>query len=335
MKRKVALVTGGAGFIGSHIVDLLLEKKFYVLSVDNLSGGHKKNINKHKKKKNFKFLKIDICNLTKKNLKINKLDYVFHFAGKGDIVPSIVYPKKYFLTNLIGTINILEIARQFKIKKFLYAASSSCYGLATTPTNETHKLDPLYPYALSKLMGEDAAFHWNKLYNLPVTSIRIFNAYGPRVKTTGAYGAVFGVFFKQKLSKKPFTLVGDGSQMRDFLHVKDVANAFYLAAVKKTKNSIFNLGYGKPKSIMSLINILGGKYIKIPKRPGEPDYTWANIGRIKKELKWKPKINFEAGVNEMIKDINYWKNAPLWNIKKIKIATKEWFKYMNKYKKKK
>ncbi len=333
MKKKIALVTGGAGFIGSHVVDLLLEKKFKVIVVDNLSGGHKRNIQKHLKKKNFKLIKSDICNLKKKNLKVNKLDFIFHFAGKGDIVPSIIYPKDYFLTNLLGTINILEIARTLKIKKFLYAASSSCYGLAKTPTKETNKLNPLYPYALSKLMGEDAVLHWSKLYNLPATSVRIFNAYGPRVKTTGAYGAVFGVFFKQKLSKKPFTLVGDGTQKRDFLHVSDVAKAFYLAAIKKTKNRIFNLGSGDPKSIKSLIKILGGGYIKIPKRPGEPHYTWADISRIKKELSWRPKKDFQLGVKEMIKEINYWKNAPLWNVKKIKIATKDWFKYMNKYKK--
>ena len=135
------------------------------------------------------------------------------------------------------------------------------------------------------------------------------------------------------MSKKPFTLVGDGTQKRDFLHVSDVAKAFYLAAIKKTKNRIFNLGSGDPKSIKSLIKILGGGYIKIPKRPGEPHYTWADISRIKKELSWRPKKDFQLGVKEMIKEINYWKNAPLWNVKKIKIATKDWFKYMNKYKK--
>jgi len=333
MKKKIALVTGGAGFIGSHVVDLLLEKKFKVIVVDDLSGGHINNIKHHLKNKNFHFVKKNICNLKTKDLKVKQLDFTFHFAGKGDIVPSIVYPKEYFSTNLMGTINILEISREFKIKKFLYAASSSCYGIAKTPTKETAKVDPLYPYALSKLMGEDAAIHWSKLFNIPTISIRIFNAYGPRVKTTGAYGAVFGVFFKQKLSKKPFTLVGDGSQKRDFLHVRDVARAFFKAANSKTNFNIFNLGAGKPQSIRSLIKILGGDYVKIPKRPGEPHKTWANISRIKKELKWEPELSFDDGVREMLKNINYWKNAPLWNIKKIKSATKDWFKYMNKYKK--
>jgi UDP-glucose 4-epimerase len=328
MKNKIALVTGGAGFIGSHLVDLLLDKKFKVIVIDNLSGGHKKNIKHHLKNKNFKFINADICNVKIQDLKLKKIDFTFHFAGKGDIVPSIVYPKEYFFTNVMGTINILEISKKFKVKKFLYAASSSCYGIAKTPTKETDKLSPLYPYALSKLMGEDIVIHWNKLYKIPVISIRIFNAYGPRVKTTGAYGAVFGVFFKQMLSKKPFTLVGDGTQKRDFLHVRDVANAFYLASQNNSKFNIFNLGAGKPQSIKSIIKILGGKFIKIPKRPGEPHKTWADISRIKKQLKWKPKINFKDGVNEMIDNINYWKKAPLWNVKKIKIATKDWFRYM-------
>ena len=268
MKNKIALVTGGAGFIGSHLVDLLLDKKFKVIVIDNLSGGHKKNIKHHLKNKNFKFINADICNIKIQDLKLKKIDFTFHFAGKGDIVPSIVYPKEYFFTNVMGTINVLEISKKLKVKKFLYAASSSCYGIAKTPTKETDKLNPLYPYALSKLMGEDIVMHWNKLYKIPVISIRIFNAYGPRVKTTGAYGAVFGVFFKQMLSKKPFTLVGDGTQKRDFLHVRDVANAFYLASQNKSKFNIFNLGAGKPQSIKSIIKILCVKYIKIQKRPG-------------------------------------------------------------------
>jgi len=330
MIKKTALVTGGAGFIGSHMVDLLIKKNFNVIVIDNLSGGHKKNLKNHLKKSNFKFLNKDICTLDINSLNLNKLDYIFHFAGKGDIVPSIQNPFDYFLTNVIGTIKILEIAKKYKVKKFVYAASSSCYGLAKTPTKESHKINPLYPYALSKYMGEQAALHWKKLYNLKVNSIRIFNAYGPRVRTTGAYGAVFGVFFKQKLSNKPYTLVGNGRQKRDFLHVKDVVNAFYLAAIRKKIGEVYNLGAGKPKTIKSLVKLLKGRTIKIPKRPGEPDCTWANINKIKKELNWEPKISFEDGVRDMLTHIKDWDKAPLWNPKNIKKATKDWFAYMKK-----
>ena len=330
MKKKIALVTGGAGFIGSHIVDLLISKKYKVIVIDNLSGGHLKNIKHNLNKKNFVFLKKDICDLKNKIAGVNKIDFIFHMAGKGDIVPSIINPKTYIKNNVLGTLNILEIAKFYNVKKIVYAASSSCYGLAKTPTNENHKIEPMYPYAMSKKIGEELLFHWGKVYGVKVLSIRIFNAYGPRVKTTGAYGAVFGVFFKQKLSNKPYTLVGDGSQKRDFVYVTDVAQAFYKAAISKFSNIALNLGSGKPKSIMQLIKLLGGSYVKIPKRPGEPEKTHANISKISKMLKWSPKINFDQGVKSMLINISEWKKAPLWTKKKIDKETRIWFKYLSK-----
>ena len=327
-KKKIAVVTGGAGFIGSHMVDLLLKKNFRVNVIDNLSGGRLENLKHHLNNRNFNFEKLDICKL-KSNHKFFKLcDYVFHFAGKGDIVPSIDRPIEYLDANIMGTAKVLEASKKGSIKKFVYSASSSCYGIAKTPTSEKDLINPLYPYAMSKYLGEKLCFHWNKLYKLPVNSIRIFNAYGPRVKTTGAYGAVFGVFFKQKLEKKPFTIVGNGNQKRDFVFVTDVVNAFYKAATNKISGQIFNLGSGKPKSVNELVKILGGKKTHIPKRPGEPNITHADTRKIKKILKWSPKISFKEGVNEMLKDINNWKSAPLWNSISIKRATKSWFYFM-------
>ena len=326
--KKIAVVTGGAGFIGSHMVDFLLKKNFIVNVIDDLSGGRFQNIKKNLNNKYFNFIKIDISKLKINHKFFNKCDYIFHFAGKGDIVPSIENPESYINTNVMGTLKVLEAARNAKVKKFVYAASSSCYGLAKTPTSEIHKIDPLYPYAMSKYQGENLCFHWSKLYKLPVNSIRIFNAYGPRVRTTGAYGAVFGVFFKQKLENEPFTVVGNGNQKRDFVFVTDVVNAFHKAAINKASGQIFNLGSGKPKSVNELVKILGGKKIHIPKRPGEPNITYADTRKIRKMLKWSPKINFKEGVNEMLKDINNWKSAPLWNSISIKKATKSWFYFM-------
>ncbi|MDC3207079.1 GDP-mannose 4,6-dehydratase, partial [Pelagibacteraceae bacterium] len=245
------------------------------------------------------------------------------------IVPSVENPKKYFSTNTMGTINILEGARQNSINKFVYAASSSCYGLAKTPTKENDLISPKYPYALSKYIGESYAFHWNKVYNLPTISIRIFNAYGTRVRTTGAYGAVFGVFLKQKLSGKPFTVVGDGNQSRDFIYVTDICNAFYKVSTSKYTCEVFNVGEGKPKKINYLVKLLGGgEIIYLPERPGEPKKTLADIKKIQKYTNWKPKIKFENGVAMMIKNINDWRNAPLWNKNSIDRATKAWFKYL-------
>ena len=203
-----------------------------------------------------------------------------------------------------GTAKVLSCAFKHKVKKFVYAASSSCYGVAQTPTSEDHVLDPLYPYALSKLMGEQLTMHWHNVYGLPVTSLRIFNAYGPRSRTSGSYGAVFGVFLKQKIESKPFTVVGDGSQKRDFLYVTDLVEAFLLAAKSDKQNSVYNLGAGLPEAVNTLVELIGGDVTYIPKRPGEPDCTWADIEKIVKDLGWKP---------------NYLKRRRLQNVRKFRL----------------
>tara|TARA_B100000029_G_C17492463_1_gene929625 strand:- start:91 stop:1083 length:993 start_codon:yes stop_codon:yes gene_type:complete len=325
---KKVVVTGGAGFIGSHMVDLLLKKGFSVTILDNFSGGHKKNLKHNLKNKNLKIKRLDIRKLKKNDKIFSNVDYVFHFAGIGDIVPSIEKPYEYMEVNVQGTIKVLEASRFYKIKKFVYAASASCYGKTKKPVDENHKINLEHPYALSKFLGEKAVLHWHKVYGLPVNSIRIFNAYGPRVRTTGAYGAVIGVFFKQKIEKKPLTIVGNGKQSRDFVYVKDVAQAFFLAAKTKFNGQVYNVGTGKPQSVNHLASLIGGKKSFIPDRPGEPRKSSADIRKIKKELKWFPLIKFNDGIKSMIKEIHKWKDAPLWTPKKIKKATKTWFSYL-------
>ena len=329
-KRPIAIVTGGAGFIGSHTVDRLLRENYIVRVIDNLVSGRESNLEKHKTDPRLLCEWRDVCKLNKNNALFKGAKYVFHFAGIGDLIPSIENPEKYMMNNVQGTVKVLECSRENKIKKFVYAASSSCYGLAKIPTKENHPIKPEYPYALSKYLGEESAFHWKKIYDLPVNSIRIFNAYGTRVRTTGAYGAVFGVFLKQKLAGKPFTVVGNGKQKRDFVYVSDVANAFLLAAKTKLVGKMWNLGSGKPQSVNKLIEILKGDVVYIPKRPGEPECTYADITKIKKDLGWKPKIKFKKGVELMLKEIESWRDAPLWDAKKIQKATQSWFKYLKK-----
>jgi len=331
MSKKIALVTGGAGFIGSHVVDLLLEKNYIVRVIDDLSEGNEDNLLHHKSNPKLILEKKNICNLIDKENIFKDVDSVFHFAGKGDVVPSIENPVLYFETNFNGTMKVLEASKNANINSFVYAASSSCYGIASTPTDENHPISALYPYALSKYQGEQICLHWHKVYNLPVNSIRIFNAYGNRVKTTGAYGAVFGVFFKQKIENKPFTIVGDGEQKRDFIYVTDVANAFYKVSNSSNFGEIYNLGEGNPQTINHLVELISdnkNSKVFLPKRPGEPDITWANINKISNRFKWTPKISFNNGVKNMIKNIDNWKDAPLWDEKSIKSATKVWFKYM-------
>ena len=284
----IAIVTGGAGFIGSHMVDLLLESGYIVRVIDNLSGGHERNLRHHQHEPRLQCEWLDINALDPHHSAFKDAQLVFHFAGIGDIVPSIEQPIDYITTNVLGTAKVLECARHANVKKLVYAASSSCYGLCPVPTKEDHPIAPQYPYALSKYQGECAAFHWHQVYGLPVNAIRIFNAYGTRVRTTGAYGAVFGVFFKQKLAGKPFTVVGDGTQRRDFLYVTDVARAFLAAAESPLTGEIWNLGAGNPQTINRLVELIGGTVEYIPKRPGEPDCTWADISKIQHQLHWQP-----------------------------------------------
>lgn len=324
----IAIVTGGAGFIGSHMVDCLLARGYCVRVIDNLVGGQESNLAHHATNPDLTFDRLDIRQLAPDSALFSGARFVFHFAGIGDIVPSIERPTEYMDTNVQGTVRVLEAARAARVDKFVYAASSSCYGLAATPTREDHPIAPQYPYALSKYMGEQAACHWHQVYRLPVNSIRIFNAYGTRVRTTGAYGAVFGVFFKQKLAGKPFTVVGDGSQRRDFLYASDVAEAFLLAAETPLTGQIWNLGAGNPQSVNRLVELIGGPVTAIPKRPGEPDVTWADITKIQSDLAWRPHVSFEDGVDRMMAEIDKWRDAPLWDAESIARATHVWFDYL-------
>ena len=327
-RRPIAIVTGGAGFIGSHMVDLLIDKGFEVRVIDNLVGGREENIAHHRDEQ-LTFEQRDIRSFKPGDILFKDAKFVFHFAGIGDIVPSIEQPLEYMSANVQGTAHMLECARHAAVQKFVYASSSSCYGLASVPTREDHPISPQYPYALSKYQGEQACFHWHHVYNLPVNTIRIFNAYGTRSRTSGAYGAVFGVFLKQKLEGKPFTVVGDGTQSRDFLYATDVANAFYKAAETEHVGEIYNLGADNPQSVNRLVELLGGPVILIPKRPSEPDCTWADITKIKTQLGWVQQVSFEEGVGHILDNIEYWRNAPLWDPETIEQATKTWFKFMN------
>jgi UDP-glucose 4-epimerase len=329
-EKTIAVVTGGAGFIGSHMVDLLLERGMAVRVIDNLVGGREQNLAHHKANRNLALERRDIRTLEPGDSLLEGAAYVFHFAGIGDIVPSVERPVEYMSVNVQGTVHVLEAARASRsLRKLVYAASSSCYGLAETPTREDHPIRPQYPYALSKHQGEQAVFHWHDVYRLPANAMRIFNAYGVRSRTSGAYGAVFGVFLRQKLAGKPFTVVGDGTQGRDFVYASDVATAFLAAAESPIAGRAWNVGTGNPQSVNRLVALLGGQTVPIPRRPGEPDVTWADISRIKADLGWHPKISFEDGVSRILANIDYWREAPLWDPDSIAKATKTWFEMLS------
>ena len=274
-------------------------------------------------------MELDICNSKRLADVFVDIDWVFHLAALADIVPSIENPESYFHANVVGTINIAQISVQNNVKKVVYAASSSCYGIpGKFPTDESSACDPKYPYALTKYLGEQIIRHWNSVYGLPTISLRLFNVYGPRARTSGTYGAVFGVFLAQKLAGAPFTIVGDGTQTRDFTFVLDVCRAFLAAAQSNLSGEIMNVGSGNTYTVNELARLLDGPVVSIPKRPGEPDCTFADTTKITRELGWSPNVNLEAGVESMLSNLEYWVDAPVWNPESIALATKDWFKYL-------
>ncbi len=323
------LITGGAGFIGSHLAELLIARGHQVIVADNLTSGRLENLKTIADHANFKLVNVDIRDPAAMQPRFEGVDWVFHLAGLADIVPSIELPAQYYSTNVTGTFNVLECARRGGAKRFLYAASSSSYGIPDIyPTPESSPIKPQYPYALTKYMGEELVLHWAAVYKLSAVSLRLFNVFGPRSRTTGAYGAVFGVFLAQKLSGRPFTVVGDGRQTRDFTYVTDVAEAFLAAAESRVSGEAMNVGSGNHNSVNRLVELLGGEIEYIPKRPGEPDCTFADVGKISAKLGWSARISFEEGVSRMLERINDWKDAPVWDPASIDQATASWFRYL-------
>lgn len=323
-----AIVTGGGGFIGSHLVDLLVKEGHTVSVLDNFSTGRPDNLSGHKGHRRVSVHRVDVSrdSLTEW---FHDADWVFHLAALADIVPSIQRPLDYHQANVNGTIAVVEAARNAGVKRFVYTASSSCYGIPDdVPTPETAHIRPQYPYALSKALGEQIVMHWGDVYSLPVVSLRLFNVYGPRSRTAGTYGAVFGVFLAQKLNGQPFTVVGDGTQTRDFTYVTDVARAFLAAATSNVRQEIFNVGSGGTYSVNRLVELLKGPVVCIPKRPGEPDCTYADTAKIRTLLNWKPEVSLEEGVGRLLASIEDWRTAPVWTPESISTATKEWFQYL-------
>lgn len=322
-----ALVTGGAGFIGSHLVEELVRLGHEVVVIDNLSSGRIENLSTVSSR--IEIVEADLSKNLDWERYFGGVDWVFHLAALADIVPSIQDPDSYFASNVNGTYNLVRASQKAGVKRLIYVASSSCYGIPEQiPTPETEPLKPQYPYALTKSIGEELVLHWTDVYGLPALSLRFFNVYGPRSRTSGTYGAVFGVFLAQKLAEKPFTVVGDGEQTRDFTYVSDIVDALVTSAQSEFTGRVYNVGSGATVSVNRLVELLGGDKVHIPKRPGEPDCTFADISRIQKELGWQPKVSIEEGVANLLNNIDYWHEAPVWTPDNIAVATRDWFRYL-------
>ncbi len=324
------IVTGGSGFIGSHLVDALVAAGRHVRVIDNNKTNTLLNLahaRKHSRKSDrLEIWHVDINNYGKLEPLFQGAERVFHLAALADIVPSIENPQQYYSTNVSGTLNVCQAAVKAGVRRLVYTASSSCYGIPDHyPTAESSPNRPQYPYALTKLLGEQLVMHWAQVYGLPALSLRLFNVYGPRARTNGAYGAVFGVFLAQLLNRQPLTVVGDGKQTRDFTYVSDVVSALIRAA-ESTRSGIYNVGSGCPISVNKLVELLGApKIVHIPKRPGEPECTHADITAFCRDFDWRPQVTIEQGVGQMLANINYWRNAPVWTPQSIEKATQLWF----------
>jgi UDP-glucose 4-epimerase len=331
VSEELDLVTGGAGFIGSHLVDRLIADGRHVRVLDNFAVGRRTNLARHDSSTRLEIIDGDVADLAMVARSAEGADRIFHLAARADIVPSIQEPEAYFRANVDGTFAVLEAARRHPVRRLIYVASSSCYGIPFIyPTPETAAIDVRYPYALTKYLGEQMVLHWAQVYGMPAVSLRLFNVYGPRARTTGTYGAVFGVFLAQLLAGQPLTVVGDGEQTRDFTFVSDVVDALLAVAESDKVGEAFNVGSGHPASVNELVRQLGSPpVVHIPKRPGEPDCTWADISKIRRELGWEPKVGFAEGVRIMLDNIDYWRDAPVWTASRIAEATSDWFRFLD------
>lgn len=290
-------VLGGAGFIGSHLVDELLTQGHEVTVLDNLSEGKLENLARWKKHPKLEFVRGDIRDYHTVRAAVDHKDWVFHLAAMSRIQPSITDPKLAFDQNITGTVNVLEACRERGVKRVVYSASSSAYGLRNTPPLvESMPTDCLNAYSLSKKVGEELMEMYNKLYGLSTISLRYFNVYGPRHQEEGSYATVIAVFRRQKRLGQPMTIVGDGEQRRDFTFVSDVVRANVMAAMNYDINGVFNIGTGENYSINQIAEIVGGEAVHIPPRPAEARVTLADTTKANTILGWKPQINLRQGL---------------------------------------
>ena len=296
----ISIVTGGAGFIGSHIVEKLKKLDHMVVVIDN---EYSDNDNFHWRKDTLN-VNIDITDYKALKKAFTGADYVFHLAAEARIGPAIENPVNALNINTIGTCNVLQCAREVGAKKVLYSSTSSGYGLNEAPNIETQPDDCLNPYSVSKIAGEKLCKMYTDLYGLKTIVFRYFNVFGERAPRKGQYAPVTGIFLRQKAAGEPLTIVGDGEQRRDYIYVKDVANANVMAAISNPDDEaygqVYNVGSGKNYSVNEIASFISDDTINIPPRIGEARNSLANIDKIQKTFAWKPEVDVEQWIKTQL-----------------------------------
>lgn len=291
-----ALVTGGSGFIGSHLVDKLIDQGYEVLVIDNESADSERFYRNEKAQ----YAKQDISNYQLTNTFYAGVDYVFHLAAESKIGPAIENPIAAAQKNVVGTCTVLQCAREWGVKKVIYSSTSSGYGNNPHPNVESQPDDCLNPYSVTKVAGEKLCKMYTDLYDLKTITFRYFNVYGDRAPQRGQYAPVIGIFNRQKTAGEPLTIVGDGEQRRDFIHVSDVVRANILAATMdvddKSYGRVYNVGTGKNYSVNQIADWISDNQTNIPPRKGEVRESLAYIQRIKNTFGWKPRVDLEEWV---------------------------------------
>src|SRR5713101_6369276 len=296
-KSRTVLVTGGAGFIGSHLVDALLERGLNVRTIDNFATGRRENLNPRAQ-----LVEADIRDLESIRGAFEDVDTVFHTAALPRVPLSIEKPIETHTVNALGTLNVLMAAREAGVRRFVYSGSSSVYGnQPTLPLREEMKPGPLNPYALQKLIGEQYCGLFRKLYGMETLTLRYFNVFGPRMTTAGAYVTVIGVFLRLRREDRPLTIHGDGTQSRDFTHVSDVVRANLLAMDSEVADGrALNIGRGTAVSIKRIAEMIGGPVEFLPRRPGDMLHTLADYSEAASSLGWRPQVTTDDGINELL-----------------------------------
>jgi UDP-glucose 4-epimerase len=296
----ISIVTGGAGFIGSHIVEKLKKLDHMVVVIDN---EYSDNDNFHWRKDTLN-VNIDITDYKALKKACTGADYIFHLAAEARIGPSIENPLNALNINTMGTCNVLQCAREVGAKKVLYSSTSSGYGLNEAPNVETQPDDCLNPYSVSKIAGEKLCKMYTDLYGLNTIIFRYFNVFGERAPRKGQYAPVTGIFLRQRAAGEPLTIVGDGEQRRDYIYVKDVANANVMAAISNPDDDaygqVYNVGSGKNYSVNDIASFISDDTINIPPRVGEARNSLANIDKIKKTFAWKPEVDVEEWIKTQL-----------------------------------